>query len=85
MKNFFLFFLLFFVFLFFFCSKDSTNNNSTITISGTVTLDGQSDYSGVTVSLYKPVQLDTALVRINQNQRGLSEGKRGIFFDDKWI
>ena len=71
MKNFFLFFLLFFVFLFFFCSKDSTNNNDTITISpkgqaltgqaGTVTLEGRSDYSGVKVSLYKPVQLDTRL------------------------
>jgi len=49
------------------CSKNGTeSNDNTITVSGKVTLEGQSDHSGVTVRLYKPVTLDTALVRINQ-------------------
>ncbi len=47
------------------CSKDSTKPE-TVTFSGTVTLEGKTDHSGVKVSLYKPVVLDTALVRINQ-------------------
>jgi hypothetical protein len=62
------------------CSDPSSNNK--VTFSGTVTLapegvpDGKdtTDYSGVTVSLYEPVELDpsigrtgTALVRINQH------------------
>jgi len=47
------------------CSKNSTQPE-TVTFSGTVTLEGRSDHSGVKVSLYKPVELDTALVRINQ-------------------
>ncbi|MCP4413710.1 MAG: hypothetical protein GY808_14210, partial [Gammaproteobacteria bacterium] len=32
----------------------------------TVTLEGETDHSGVKVALYRPVVLDTALVRINQ-------------------
>jgi len=49
------------------CSKNGTeSNDNTITVSGKVTLEGQSDHSGVTVRLYKPVTLDTALVRINR-------------------
>lgn len=49
------------------CSKNGTeSNDNTITVSGKVTLEGQGDHSGVTVRLYKPVTLDTALVRINQ-------------------
>ncbi len=57
------------------CSKDSTSPQ-TITISGTVTLQGQTDHSGVTVSLYRPVQLDTALVRINQQYPNIGLGRK---------
>jgi len=66
--NFLLLFLLTFsFFLLGGCSKNGTeSNDNTITVSGKVTLEGQSDHSGVTVRLYKPVTLDTALVRINQ-------------------
>lgn len=54
------------------CSSPTANNK--VTFSGTVTLEDTTDYfptetsgqAGVTVSLYKPVVLDTALVRINQ-------------------
>jgi hypothetical protein len=62
---FFFFLFSFFFFLFLSCNKDSTKPE-TVTFSGTVTLEGRTDYSGVKVSLYKPVELDTALVRINQ-------------------
>jgi len=49
------------------CSKNGTDgNDNTITVSGKVTLEGESDYSGVMVSLYKPVELDPELVAINQ-------------------
>jgi len=54
-----------FVFILVSCSPTSNNDNK-VTFSGTVTLEDTTDYSGVTVSLYKPVELDTALVRINQ-------------------
>ncbi|MFC2088720.1 hypothetical protein ACFLSX_03885, partial [Calditrichota bacterium] len=53
------------LFSFFSCSK-SPSENETVVFSGTVTLEGMQDHSGVKVSLYKPVELDTALVRINQ-------------------
>ncbi|KAA3617042.1 MAG: hypothetical protein D8M58_04400 [Calditrichaeota bacterium] len=46
------------------CSESVSNNE--VTFSGTVTLEGETDFSGVTVSLYEPVELDTALVRINE-------------------
>lgn len=46
------------------CSDPSSNNK--VTFSGKVTLEDTTDFSGVTVSLYAPVELDTALVRINQ-------------------
>ena len=59
------FFFLISFFLIISCGKDSTKPD-TVTFSGTVTLEGQTDHSGVKVSLYKPVELDTALVRINQ-------------------
>lgn len=49
------------------CSKNSSDSNdNTITVSGKVTLEGQSDHSGVTVRLYKPVTLDPELAAINQ-------------------
>ncbi len=52
-------------FILFSCSKNSTQSEA-VTFSGTVTLEGRTDHSGVKVSLYKPVELDTALMRINQ-------------------
>ncbi|GAB4379218.1 MAG: hypothetical protein Kow0042_28370 [Calditrichia bacterium] len=61
----FLIFNLAFIILFLSCSKESTKPE-TVTFSGKVTLEGRTDHSGVKVSLYKPVALDTALVRINQ-------------------
>jgi len=48
------------------CSDSPTDDGNTITVSGTVTLENREDHSGVTVGLYRPVELDTALVRINQ-------------------
>ncbi len=49
------------------CGDSGTgSNNGSTSISGRVMLEGQSDHSGVTVSLYAPMELDTALVRINQ-------------------
>ncbi len=62
-------------FVIFLLSCSQPNENDLVTFSGTVTLEDTTDYSGVTVSLYKPVELpaggrmpsaDTALVRINQ-------------------
>ena len=47
------------------CST-STNSDKQVVFSGTVTLEGETDFSGVTVSLYNMVELDTTLVRINQ-------------------
>jgi hypothetical protein len=48
------------------CSQSSSPKEDTVTFSGTITLEDTTDFSGVKVSLYKPVELDTALVRINQ-------------------
>lgn len=49
------------------CSKDSSGpDNNTVTVSGKVTLEGVSDYSGVTVSLYAPVALNPEIAAINQ-------------------
>ena len=48
------------------CSQATENGEEGVTFSGTVTLEGETNYSGVKISLYKPVELDTALVRINQ-------------------
>ena len=53
-------------------SCEESTKPETVTFSqitgqaGTVTLEGETDYSGVKVSLYKPVELDMALGRINQ-------------------
>ena len=65
MKIFYLLLCILFSCLLVLCSKDSTKPEM-VTFSGTVTLEGKTDYNGVTVSLYQPVVLDTALVRINQ-------------------
>ena len=51
-------------FLLFTCSF-LTNPDKT-TVSGVVKLEGQTNHSGVKVSLYKLVDLDTTIVRINQ-------------------
>ncbi len=48
-----------------FCT-DTGSSNDLVTFSGSVTLEGVQDMSGVTVSLYAPVELDTALTRINE-------------------
>ncbi len=45
---------------------DTGSSNDLVTFSGSVTLEGAQDMSGVTVSLYAPVELDTALTRINE-------------------
>lgn len=47
------------------CDENTTPNNL-VNYSGTITLEDETDHGGATVSLYKPVELDTALVRINQ-------------------
>jgi hypothetical protein len=47
------------------CSKTPTSP-STFSLSGTVHLEGQQDHSGVTVALYHPVELDTAVVRLQK-------------------
>lgn len=47
-------------------SCEESTKPETVTFSGTVTLEGEIDHAGAKVSLYKPVELDTALVRINQ-------------------
>ena len=58
--------LIFSFFIFSGCSQSPTETDEGITFSGTVTLEGETDYSGVTISLYEPVELDTALLRVNQ-------------------
>ena len=47
------------------CS-DSTSSENTVTIRGTVFLEGRNDNSGVKVRLYRPVELDTTVVRLNE-------------------
>ena len=51
------------------CSTPTENNK--VTFSGTVTLEDTSDFSGVTVSLYAPVELDTALTNLNAQYPGV--------------
>ena len=52
------------------CSNPSSSDNK-VTFSGTITLEGQNDNSGVTVSLYKPVELDTAITHARDAHTGL--------------
>ena len=49
----FIYYLLFFITS---CS-DTTDPDNTVTFSGMVTLEGETDHSGVTIGLYKPVEL----------------------------
>ncbi len=68
------------LFFLFGCSK-IRDNNSGLTIHGKVTLEGESNHSGVTVSLYYPVQLDTMLVNICEKHPniGISVSQRTQF------
>ena len=45
------------------CTSDPS---ATASLTGTISILGTDDYSGVTVALYAPAYLDTTLVRINQ-------------------
>ena len=47
------------------CSKSPTNSR-TGTLTGTVLLEGQTDHSGITVALYKLIELDTTILRYNR-------------------
>ena len=47
------------------CNKTPTNPE-TGTLTGTVKLEGQTKHSGITVALYEPAELDTAIVGYNQ-------------------
>ncbi|OFZ18299.1 MAG: hypothetical protein A2Z20_11685 [Bdellovibrionales bacterium RBG_16_40_8] len=47
------------------CTKQPTNPD-TFSLSGTVTLEGQIDHSGITVALYDLAELDTAVVRMQK-------------------
>ncbi|MHB2149555.1 right-handed parallel beta-helix repeat-containing protein [Calditrichota bacterium LG25] len=57
-------------FIFLFSCKESTSPQ-TVTFSGTVTLEDTTDYSGVEVMLFKPVEIDTALLNLNKNYPGV--------------
>jgi len=56
-------FLLLVVCLLVCCASDPS---ATASLTGTISILGFDDYSGVTVALYSPAYLDTTLVRINQ-------------------
>jgi len=60
-----IYFLVFTFSLISFSCSDSTSGNDNASFSGKVTLEDQIDHSDVTVSLYRLVELDTALARIN--------------------
>ncbi len=47
-------------------SEGTKPEDETVTFSGTVILEGQTDQSEVTIALYKPVAPDIVLARINQ-------------------
>jgi hypothetical protein len=53
------------------CSQTSESSENFVNFSGNVTLENRSDHSGVTMSLYKPVDLDSSLLRINQEYPSL--------------
>ena len=48
------------------CS-DNPSEPEGVTYSGKVTLEGETDFSDVTIGLYKPVEIDPDLLEINQN------------------
>jgi hypothetical protein len=47
------------------CSKSPTHPD-TFSLAGTVHLEGEEDHSGVTLALYKLVEPDTAVVRLQK-------------------
>ena len=47
------------------CHKNPTEHK-TGTLTGTVLLEGKQDHSGITVALYKLVELDTTILRYNR-------------------
>lgn len=63
----FLFLLLTSYFLLSSCSQATENGEEGVTFSGTVTLEGETDFSGVTIGLYKLVELSSDQLEINQN------------------
>lgn len=63
-------FLLSFVIFLLSCSTGTSPNNR-VTFSGTVTLDGASDNAGVTLALYKTVELDTAITNERDRHAGI--------------
>ena len=58
-----IFILFFLIFILSSCSSPTESSKGSLT--GTVSLEGQSDFSGITVSLYDLAYLDTTIVRIN--------------------
>ena len=62
----FLFFLLPTSYFLLFSSCSLLTNPDKTTVSGVVKLEAQANHSGVKVSLYNLVELDTTLVRINR-------------------
>ena len=64
-------------FIFNSCSNESTNPR-TLTFSGTVSLEGETNYSGVKVSLYELIELDSTLAEINQRYPGV-----GVLIDQE--
>jgi hypothetical protein len=80
----FTFYLLTFSFLLLLaCSKNGTDgNDNTITVSGKVTLEGQSDHSGVKVMLFNPIAIDTVLTNLNSRYSnvGIEANQRTEFY-----
>ncbi len=64
----FLFPFSFFLYLF---SCNHSTSPQTLTSSGMVTLADTSDYSGVEVMLFKPIEIDTALTNLNKQYPGV--------------
>ncbi len=76
------FYLLSFTFFLMFSCTSPTTSPDKVTFSGTVTLEGAGDNSGVTVSLYKTVELDTAITneRDAHSSVGLPLSQQSEFF-----
>ena len=64
-------FCLFSFFIFLLSCSTPTDDDKKVTFSGTVTLEGETDRSGVTVMLFKPIELDTALTNLNAQYPGI--------------
>lgn len=65
-------FVIFLLSFFLITCSTSTNSDKQVVFSGTVTLEGETDFSGVTVSLYNPVELDPS-----NSRTGQSKGRTG--------